>query len=172
MINNNSFNNKEISFRYEFFFLSNLYPCNFIYNGLKFKSSEHLYQYLKVEDSVEGLWWKDKIRNAEHPKIAKKLANNPKMPKKFKQDIGYNEFSNFKYFKIHIMRIALEFKFFHSDESKLLQTLLLETFDIEIIERNTWKDVFWGVYSKTNMGQNHLGELLMEIRNKLLLELK
>ncbi len=33
----------------------------------------------------------------------------------------------------------------------------------EIVERNTWNDTFWGVCK--GKGENHLGILLMEIRD-------
>jgi hypothetical protein len=160
---------KDISFRNEYFFLSNLFPCNIIYENKLFKSSEHLYQYLKVQDTKNGEWWKETIRTAIEPKIAKSLAQNDKMPKKFDELEKYG-FKNLKEMKLSFMRIALYEKFYNSKEKNELQELLINTKNFELIERNTWKDVFWGVYSKTNKGQNNLGKLLMEIREQLLLK--
>jgi ribA/ribD-fused uncharacterized protein len=47
-----------------------------------------------------------------------------------------------------------------------LRTLLLATRDVELVERNHWRDTFWGVCG--GRGQNHLGRLLMQVRNELL----
>jgi len=163
---NNPFNKKDISFRQEYFFCSNLYPCNISYENLIFPSAEHLYQYLKVADTEKGNWWKEKILTAKYPKIAKKLGGNKNLPLKY--DFENNKEQSFNDFRIEIMKITLKHKFFHSDQSNKLQKLLLETGNIEIIEKNNWKDIFFGVYSKTNMGKNILGELLMEIRTSLL----
>jgi predicted NAD-dependent protein-ADP-ribosyltransferase YbiA (DUF1768 family) len=42
---------------------------------------------------------------------------------------------------------------------------LLSTGDEDIIEVNTWGDVFWGVCG--NRGENYLGKLLMRIRSNI-----
>ena len=55
-------------------------------------------------------------------------------------------------------------KFFrHKD----LAEKLLETGDAELVEGNTWKDIYWGVDLKSNYGQNKLGKILMKIRSEL-----
>jgi predicted NAD-dependent protein-ADP-ribosyltransferase YbiA (DUF1768 family) len=38
---------------------------------------------------------------------------------------------------------------------------LLATGDAELIEGNTWNDVWWGVNEKTGKGENWLGKILM-----------
>ena len=43
-----------------------------------------------------------------------------------------------------------------------LKRKLIGTGNIELIEGNTWKDTFWGVYK--GKGRNELGKILMEIR--------
>ena len=48
-----------------------------------------------------------------------------------------------------------------------LRDLLLNTENATLIEGNTWNDTFWGIDLKTGKGQNHLGKLLMEIREEL-----
>lgn len=42
---------------------------------------------------------------------------------------------------------------------------LIATGDCELIEGNYWGDRFWGVCSGT--GENHLGQILMQVRNEL-----
>jgi ribA/ribD-fused uncharacterized protein len=46
-----------------------------------------------------------------------------------------------------------------------LQRRLLATGDQEIVEGNTWGDVFWGVCR--GKGQNQMGKILMKIREEL-----
>lgn len=46
-----------------------------------------------------------------------------------------------------------------------LRTKLLSTGDLEIIEGNHWGDTFWGVCNGT--GENHLGRILMQVREDL-----
>ncbi len=60
-----------------------------------------------------------------------------------------------------VMRTGLEYKF----NLPRFKTLLLSTGDEEIVERNTWRDTYWGVYQ--GKGENRLGKMLMEIRDKL-----
>lgn len=45
--------------------------------------------------------------------------------------------------------------------------MLLWTKDREIREGNYWNDTFWGVDLKTQEGENHLGKLLMKVRDHL-----
>ena len=49
--------------------------------------------------------------------------------------------------------------------SRELRTLLLSTGNQELQEGNTWGDTFWGVVN--GKGENHLGKILMQIRNEL-----
>ena len=46
-----------------------------------------------------------------------------------------------------------------------LKNLLDNTKGIELVEGNTWKDTFWGVYNGN--GKNMLGKLLMKIRDTI-----
>ena len=48
-----------------------------------------------------------------------------------------------------------------------LKRLLLATGDAVLIEGNTWGDRFWGVDKRTGKGENHLGLILMDIREEL-----
>jgi len=61
--------------------------------------------------------------------------------------------------KVDIMFALLASKF--SDTS--LMDKLVATGDAELIEKNSWGDVFWGVCQ--GVGKNWLGKLLMSIRN-------
>ena len=68
---------------------------------------------------------------------------------------GFNEM------KLELMYKLLKMKFRpNSPLGKKLQNI-----HGEIIEENTWHDTFWGVCN--GIGENHLGKLLMKIRDEL-----
>ena len=73
-------------------------------------------------------------------------------------------------FKIDIMRYLLYQKFDPELNPENYQKLL-ETGDKYLEETNWWGDKFWGKTLKGE-GKNYLGLLLMEIRNKLKLEIE
>ena len=64
--------------------------------------------------------------------------------------------------KIDFMRYLVWNKFSTHEDLKLR---LLDTADAELIEGNNWGDAFWGVCN--GRGQNWLGRILMETREKL-----
>jgi ribA/ribD-fused uncharacterized protein len=66
--------------------------------------------------------------------------------------------------KIPVMRWGLIEKFKHPELAKQL----LATGNAVLEEGNLWHDKFWGIDLKTGIGDNHLGKLLMEVRNNLM----
>lgn len=44
---------------------------------------------------------------------------------------------------------------------------LLATKERQLVEGNTWGDTYWGVDIRTGQGENHLGRILMQVRNEL-----
>ena len=64
--------------------------------------------------------------------------------------------------KLTVMEDLLRQKFAAAD----LRQKLLDTGDAELVEGNVWQDFWWGVCD--GKGENHLGKLLMAIRNDLL----
>ena len=47
-----------------------------------------------------------------------------------------------------------------------LKMRLLATGDAVLVEGNTWNDVVWGV-NQNGVGENHLGKILMRIRDEI-----
>ena len=47
------------------------------------------------------------------------------------------------------------------------RTMLLRTENMILEEGNTWGDKFWGVSLKGGKGENHLGKILMRVREEL-----
>jgi predicted NAD-dependent protein-ADP-ribosyltransferase YbiA (DUF1768 family) len=54
-----------------------------------------------------------------------------------------------------------------SDKNPELKQKLIDTKDIVLIEGTTWGDSFFGVNLKNGQGKNHLGQILMNIRQTL-----
>lgn len=68
--------------------------------------------------------------------------------------------------KFDVMAWCLERKFQHPE----LRQMLLDTGDAELVELNTWNDLVWGrctCAKHQGEGENNLGRLLMELRDKL-----
>lgn len=126
-------------------FLSNFYEHEVLYEGKLYPTNEHAYQAAKTLNEKE----REKIRKA-------KTASRAKF---FGRKVDKRE--DWEDIKKQIMyELCLE-KF--KDEK--MKEKLLNTGDKELIEGNTWNDDFWGKCS--DKGQNHLGKILMRIREEL-----
>lgn len=137
-------------------FLSNFYPCLIKYQGLEYKSVETFYVAMKVDSDqfINGRYYtsgdfREMISKLDNPGLAKKIGRLVKLRKDWDSK------------KLEYMNWAVREKF--KDES--LKEMLLLTGDQEIIEENYWGDTFWGVCR--GKGQNHLGKILMKVRDEL-----
>lgn len=133
------------SFRGANFWLSNFFLAPVTYEGLLYPSTEHAYQAAKTLDPQERYKFLG-ITCRQAKAIGYKVKMRP----------------DWDSVKIDIMYEIVKQKFSIHDE---LQRKLLDTEDAELIEGNDWKDDFWGVC--TDKGQNHLGKILMKIRDEL-----
>lgn len=139
-------------FKDEYNFLSNFYylknPINWIYH--KFDTVENAYQATKCMLKSDI----DMFCNIS-PGKAKRLG---------RKIIIRSDWENIK---IDVMTELVRLKF---QNNLSLKNKLLETNNLKLIEGNTWHDNFWGscYCSKCgNNGKNHLGKILMMIRNEL-----
>jgi ribA/ribD-fused uncharacterized protein len=137
---------KEFQDGYEW--LSNFAPCEINFNGRCFASVEHAYMSAKSND----LEWKTFCSDAN---------NSPGKVKRKSKKILLRE--DWESIKVEIMYQLLELKF----SQEPYRTLLLNTGNILIQEGNRWGDTFWGVDLNTNVGENKLGLLIMQIREQL-----
>lgn len=134
-------------FKDEYYFLSNMSPCDpFTIDDVQYKSSENYYQAMKTTDEDEQ-YIISLLTSYKSKTYARTLS------------IRYDWDS----VKLDVMRTALEHKF----KTPKLKELLIATGDKVIVEGNTWGDKFWGVSAKDGHGENNLGILLMELRHKL-----
>ena len=140
-------NNEPIrQFKGRYRFLSNFYPTKITIDGKEYPSTEHYYQAMKFTDPE----LREKIQTASSPGKAKKMARS-NQPREDWHDIS-----------LEVMKRALRVKF---NNPKLRQKLLA-TGDSILQEGNTWGDEFWGVNLNTGEGKNHLGKLLMRLRQE------
>ena len=134
------------TFRGDYSYLSNFYIRSIIYNGIKYKSTEHAYQAMKATN-------KD-----DHDFVANSLT--PGRAKQSGQSIPCRQ--DWNNIKIQVMHDIVKAKFEqHAD----LKELLLSTNDTALIEGNNWKDTYWGICD--GKGENNLGKILMSIRDSL-----
>jgi len=138
------------SFQGEYRFLSNFWPCCIVWEGMVYPSLEHAYAASKTDDHSV----REKIRNCPTPGEAKEyLADHNMKPA-----------NSWTITKKRLVMEALLFRKFGGQEPFLTRALIA-TGDAELIEGNTWDDHFWGVCN--GIGENHLGKLLMKVRDQL-----
>ena len=130
-------------FRNEYWFLSNMYPCEIRVNGLVFTCAEACFQSFKTTDLNE----RKKFQGIDGFK-AKKLGRYISLR------------SDWNDIRIEVMSRVIHAKF---NQNPSLAKKLQDTGDLLIIEDNTWKDTFWGRYN--GKGHNLLGQILMNERD-------
>ncbi len=132
----------------EYDWLSNFGDYGFVdVNGMWWDTVEHYYQAKKSLDPKE----QERVQKASNPGEAKKLGRRVTIRSDWEQGV-----------KLTVMAEALYWKF---TQNLGLKVKLLSTGDAELIEGNWWGDRYWGVCYGT--GENHLGRLLMALREKL-----
>lgn len=143
-------------FEGRYYFLSNFYLCEIEHQGIKYPSVEHFYIGMKVNDEqlIDGVYYtpgdfREMICKIKDPGLAKKVGRKVKLRKDWDK------------FKLKVMNWAVREKF----KDPKLAEMLLDTGDKELIEGNWWKDRYWGVCD--GIGENHLGKILMEVRDEL-----
>lgn len=123
-------------------FLSNFWACEVRWGELTFPSSEHAYQWTKMDDEAGRAAVIAAPTAGDAKKAAREHAVRP----------------DWEHIKIEVMLDLLRIKF----SNQWLRDWLDATGDAELIEGNTWNDTFWGVCR--GVGENRLGKLLMQVR--------
>lgn len=134
------------SFTGEFYFLSNFYPTPVTFDEIVYPSSEHAYVAAKTTDETTR-------------RVIAKIPSAFEV-KKYGRKIKIRD--NWHGVKWGLMYTIVGSKF---RRNLHLKELLLDTGNITLIEGNTWGDTYWGVCE--GVGQNHLGRILMRIREEL-----
>jgi ribA/ribD-fused uncharacterized protein len=134
-----------LEFSGEYAFLSNFYPCNLVWKGKHYRTSEHTYQAAKAITEEDH----ELVRNSKTAGEAKKNGRKIKMRPDFENR------------KLAIMKEILLIKFSLPE----LRDKLLATGEAKLVEGNTWGDQEWGQVD--GVGKNYLGKILMEIRDEI-----
>ena len=130
----------------EYRFLSNFYPCKIVLDNIEFPSVEHAYVASKSLDEN----FRREVASIAKPGDVKKIGKKVKLREDWES------------VKLFIMEYLVRQKFSNDP----LKTKLIYTYPRELIEGNTWGDTFWGQCN--GVGQNHLGKILMKIREELI----
>jgi len=139
-------NNTITSFRGEYDFLSNFYESHFFFDGKVWSTVEHAFQSMKTLLPSR----REKIRQAKSPSIARRMGRES------------SQRPDWHGIRIETMRLLVLLKFC---SNKDLMDKLLNTNNLKLEERNYWGDKFWGICE--GEGENWLGKILMEVREKL-----
>lgn len=135
---------KEFSGEYRW--LSNFAHCPVSIDGDYYPTIENAYQASKTLDKSERRFLNFAISNPGQAKSAGRKVNLR---------------SDWEEVKLSIMEDLNRQKY----NNPSFKSKLLETGTEEIIEGNTWGDIFWGVCG--GVGENNLGKIIMKIRDEL-----
>lgn len=124
----------------EWRWLSNFWPVSVEFDGIVYGSVENAYQASKVP--IEDREQFTRCSAGQAKRLGKRYSLSETQ-------------------KLTNMKDLLRKKF--SDST--LRKLLLATENEEIVEGNSWGDVFWGVCR--GVGENRLGKMIMEIREEI-----
>lgn len=128
-------------------FLSNFYIATVYLDGESYPSVEHAYQAAKTIIPEE----REIFRSPEF---------SPSQAKKQGKKITLR--NDWDKVKLEVMEDLVRQKFQEYDLARLLK----QTGDEELVEGNYWGDTFWG-QCPVGEGFNHLGRILMKVRDEL-----
>lgn len=134
------------SFDGDSFFLSNFAESPFVFQGKSYATVEHAYQAAKVQSP----------ENHEKVRIALTPAQSKILGRELADRDDWHEV------KLRTMETFLFLKF---RQNPCLKQELFDTGEAELQEGNTWGDHYWGICG--GKGENHLGRLLMQVRDTL-----
>ncbi len=127
--------------------LNNLHFCHVEYQGVVYKSVEHAYQAIKAAHPVDKRW----IMEADSAREARMRGEHVRLRGGWNPAVARR-----------LMLKLLWSKFHHNPA---LREKLLKTWPHELVHGNMEEDRYWGVSRRTGDGENHLGKLLMFLRD-------
>lgn len=136
---------KITNFRGKWFFLSNFYETKVTFEGLMYNNAESAFQAMKCR------YYDDRI---------KFLSKTGAQAKQLGKRIRLRD--DWELVKLDYMYKIVKAKF---EQNDFIRKQLIDTSDIEIEEHNDWNDTYWGICDER--GENHLGKILMLVRNQL-----
>lgn len=142
-------------------FLSNFHPCRIEHRGVLYPSVEHYYVALKVTGMqfIDGKYY-TAADFRELVAIIPSASDVKSLGRRVKVRSDWDEK------KLDFMNWGIREKF----KNEKLSEMLLSTGDAFLTELNWWHDCYWGQCSCAkcnNSGDNHLGKILMKVRDEL-----
>ena len=131
----------------EYRFLSNFYEAEVTYGGLTYGSNEAAFQAQKCMTEEEKVQFTG-FGPGKSKGVGRRVQLRP----------------DWEEVKVGIMEEIVRAKFTQLPE---LAQKLLATGDKILVEGNYWGDKCWGVDTRSGQGENHLGRILMKVREKL-----
>ncbi len=131
----------------EYRFLSNFHEARVEYNGLAFGSNEAAFQAQKCMTEAEKAAFTE-FGPGKSKGLGRRVPLRP----------------DWEEVKEGIMEEIVRAKFTQHPE---LAAKLLATGEKVLVEGNTWGDTCWGIDLRTGQGENHLGKILMKVREEL-----
>ena len=136
-----------LMFRGAFDFLSNFYPVKIEVDGICYQNAEAAFQAQKCINP------EDRVLFAGLPAVkAKQRGRQVKL--RLDWDVV----------RLSVMEKVVRAKFMQNPN---LAARLVATGTMPLEEGNSFGDTFWGVDMRTGEGENHLGKILMKIRDEL-----
>ena len=133
-------------FHGEFKFLSNFYHHPIVWENIRYPSTEHAYQAAKTMN----VFIRQQMAHERSPGKVKRLGNKLTLRPDWEK------------VKLNTMLQLCQIKFAVDTD---LARQLIATRPHVLVEGNKWGDTFWGVCD--GVGENHLGKILMHIRDQI-----
>lgn len=137
-------------FKEEYRWLSNFWPATIQSQGLVFPTVEHAYVFAKfmvMPTNEDDINWFLSCTPAQCKRAGRQIDLRADW-----DDVKFNlmlEFTRQKY----------------SDANPELKAKLRDTGEREIVEENTWYDIYWGE-TPAGVGENNLGKIIMQVRDE------
>ena len=134
------------SFKGEYDFLNNRYGCSFVWQGIRYNNVESAFHASKYTDESE-----------------RKILSRMSADKAVKKSMDFTPSEEWEDSKLNIMESIIMAKF---DQNPSLKKRLIATDGRILINGNNKHETYWGVDLYSWKGENHLGKILMTIRDK------
>ncbi len=144
-------------------FLSNFYPSEIEYQGIKYPTNEHYYVAMKINDPqfFKGIGNLNVNEAREYISTIQTAGQVKRVGRTLSVRKDWDSV------KLKVMEYGVRQKFTKHPE---LKEMLLSTENQELVEGNTWHDNFFGSCECDKCGDkglNHLGKILMMVRDSI-----
>lgn len=133
-------------FREEYEFLSNFYPAKMLFDGIAYENAESAYQAQKLANPDERKQFSYLFAD-EAKRLGQAVTVRP----------------DWCEIRMGVMERIIEAKF---TQNPKLARRLVETGTLPLMKGNYAGDTYWGIDLRARQGENHLGKILMTLRQR------